>query len=179
MKPALAIAALLILAACGPKGAPAPPPSAPQVSAAPPAPAQPAAPSAPQDAALDPAAAVVRAVYAAAAAPIPDGPGRDPLFTPDLAGALMAHSHPGEPGALDMDYRYGARYVQVAQLAIGPAFATPTGARVTVRFDNIGMHFEIDYDLVQTPLGWRITDVSAPAQHGDGPWSLRAMLERL
>jgi hypothetical protein len=161
---------LLPLSACGPKHASGA--KAPAARAA--SSAQPAAPQGP--AAPLPGLAVVRDLYKPGTAPIPDAPGKDPFFTPDLARALKAHSYPGRPGAIDFDYRYGAQTLEVSEVTVTAA-NTLDGERVAARFDNIGKAYEIDYDLLETRDGWRIADVSAPAQQGDGPWDLRQMFK--
>ena len=161
--------ALLPLAACGPKHAAAPKAQAPKAaSAPPPAPSTPSAPL--------PGLAVIRDLYKPSLTPMPDAPGHDAFFIPDVARGLRARSHPGREGALDFDYRYGAQTVQVSEVVVTAA-NTLEGERVTARFNNIGKPYEVDYDLMETRDGWRIADVSAPAQQGDAAWDLRQMLK--
>ena len=93
-----------------------------------------------------------------------------------MARALKTDSHPDAVGAVDFDYRYGAQDVQIAKLQL-TAINTLDGERVIARFDNFQKPYEVDYDLVLTREGWRIAEVSAPAQQGDQAWSLRAMLK--
>ncbi len=161
----------MTLAACGPRHASAPKatPPPPAASARPPAP--PPTPTGPL-----PGLAVIRDLYKPALAPVPDRPAKDEFFTPDLARGLKAHSHPGRAGAITFDYRYGAETLQVSEVTVTAA-NTLEGERVTARFDNIGKPYQIDYDLLETRDGWRIADVSAPAQQGDGPWDLRQMFK--
>jgi hypothetical protein len=160
---ALALFALLPLVACGPKTASKAPASA----------AQPAAkPAAPPPSAPLPGLAVIHDLYKPSLTPMPDRVSDDPFFAEDLARALKARSHPGRDGALDFDYRYGAQTVDVSEVTV-TAVNTLEGERVTARFNNIGKPYEVDYDLVETRDGWRIADVSAPAQQGDPAWDLR------
>ena len=161
------VALLACLAACGPKR-----------PVAPPSPPQPASDQAPVPAPRTdlPGVGLIRALYAPSITPFPDKPAKDPFFTLDLAKALKADSHPGEVGAIDFDYRYGAQDVQLSNLQIA-AINTLDGERVVARFENAEKPYEVDYDLVLTRDGWRISDISAPAQQGDQAWSLRAMLK--
>jgi len=159
------VALLAALSACGPKR-PAPPPPQPAAAQAP----------APQPRVDLPGLPVVRSLYAPEAAPFPAKPDHDPFFTPELARALKKDSHPDEVGAVDFDYRYGAQDVQISNLGMA-AINTLDGERVIARFNNFQKPYEVDYDLVLTREGWRIADVSAPAQQGDQAWSLRAMLK--
>lgn len=165
MKALPALFALAILSACGPKH-PATPTSPPPKPAAP----------APQPRLDLPGLPIVRALYAPQVAPFPDKPEHDPFFTPELARALKKDSHPDEVGAVDFDYRYDAQDVQMSDLQL-IAVNTLDGERVIARFNNFRKPYEVDYDLVLTRDGWRIADVSAPAQQGDQAWSLRAMLK--
>jgi hypothetical protein len=154
---------LACLAACGPKR-----PSAPK--------SPPAAAPAPALSTNLPGLTVIRALYVPQAAPFPNKPAKDPFFTLEMARALKADSHRDRVGAIDFDYRYGAQEVELSNLQLG-ALNTLDGERVVARFDNAQKPFEVDYDLVLTREGWRIADVSAPAQQGDQAWSLRAMLK--
>ncbi|HVY33713.1 MAG TPA: hypothetical protein VG960_04755 [Caulobacteraceae bacterium] len=161
------IALLACLAACGPERPPAPKSPTAPVGDQPPVPAP----------RTDlPGVGLVQALYAPSVMPFPDKPAKDPFFTLDLAKAMKRDSHPGEVGAIDFDYRYGAQDVQLSNLRI-TAINTLDGERVVARFENAEKPFEVDYDLVLTRDGWRIADVSAPAQQGDEAWSLRAMLK--
>jgi len=162
--------ALLTLAACGPKPAPkAQGPSGAPATATEDAPAAaPPAPSGPL-----PGLAVIRDLYKPSLTPVPDRVSQDPFFTEDLARALKAHSHPGRDGALDFDYRYGAATLDVSEVVV-TAVNTLEGERATARFNNIGKPYQVNYDLMETRDGWRIADVSAPAQQGEAGWDLRA-----
>ncbi len=148
--------------ACGPKPAPKAP--APAAKPAPPPPAPPSGPL--------PGLAVIHDLYLPSLTPIPDSPSKDPFFAEDLARALKAHSHPGRDGALDFDYRYGAQTLDVSEVVV-TAVNTLEGERATARFNNIGKPYEVNYDLMETRDGWRIADVSAPAQQGAAAWDLR------
>ncbi len=160
------------LAACGPKRAPPPRPQPPGAAPAT-APAPAPAPKLRTDL---PGLAVIHDLYAPALTPFPEKPAQDPFFTTEVARALKAHSHPGRVGAIDFDYRYGAQDVQLTNLQLA-AVNTLDGERVVARFDNAGKPYEVDYDLVLTRDGWRISDVSAPPQQGDMSWGLRALLK--
>jgi hypothetical protein len=175
VKPAhFAALALLPFAACGPKHA-APPKVPPaQTAAQPPGAASPTSP--PKPAQPLPGLGVIRELYKPSLTPFPDNPANDPFFTEELARALKRDSHPGEVGAIDFDYRYGAQDVQVSEVTV-TAVNTADGERATARFDNIGKPYVVNYDLTLTRQGWRIADVSAPAQQGDTPWDLRQMLK--
>ena len=164
---AIALLALLPLMACGPKPASKAPPSAAKPAAP--------APSAESSAPL-PGLAVINDLYKPSLTPVPDRVSEDPFFTEDLARALKAHSHPGRDGALDFDYRYGAQTLDVSEVVV-TAVNTLEGERATARFNNIGKPYEVNYDLMETRDGWRIADVSAPAQQGGGAWDLRAMFK--
>jgi hypothetical protein len=160
------LALLAVLSACGPKG-PAPP-----ASRGPPAAQAPAGPSG-QDL---PGLAVIRAFYAPEAAPFPNSPDRNPYFTPELARALKRDRRAHGAGAADFDYRQGAQGARIADLRL-TAVNTLDGERVVARFDHGHEPDEVDYDLVLTREGWRIADISAPAQEGGQAWSLRARLK--
>ena len=167
----IALAALLALAACGPK----------KKSAAPPAPSKPAAqaparaPGAPSGPL--PGLALLRDFYKPTATPYPDSPAKDPFFTEDLARAIKKDtSKKGEVGAIDFDYRYGAQDLQITEVEVS-ANNTLDGEQATARFNNMGKPYEVDYRLTLTRAGWRIEDISAPAQQGDTAWDLRTMLK--
>lgn len=161
------VALLACLAACGPQRRPAP--KTPPASAS----DRPQVPAPRTDL---PGVGLIQALYAPSLTPFPEKPATDPFFTVELAKALKRDSHPGEVGAIDFDYRYGAQDVQLSNLHIS-AINTLDGERVVARFENAEKPYEVDYDLVLTRDGWRIADVSAPAQQGDEAWSLRAMLK--
>ncbi len=66
--------------------------------------------------------------------------------------------------------------MQITNLQINAA-NTADGERAVAKFDNIGKPYEVDYDLMLTRQGWRIANISAPAQNGDQAWNLRATLK--
>jgi hypothetical protein len=127
-----------------------------------------------------PPAALVRRLYAHKL--LPDHVDRQ--FAHDLARAYHRDtSHPGEVGAIDFDWRYGAQDFQITDLAIvrvpRPAGQPPKVdlARVNVSFRNFGKPGLVTYRLCRSPVrGWRIADVSEAGSGADA-WDLRRMLK--
>jgi hypothetical protein len=99
------------------------------------------------------------------------------LFDMPLAEAIIKDrkAHPDEVGAIDFAFTCGCQDGTVTDLTTEEV-QKPHGAQVTARFKLEGQPVEIIYDLGLTDRGWRIRDVSAPAQRGDQPWSLRQLL---
>lgn len=122
---------------------------------------------------------LVERLYAREAAPSQVGG----LFARDLAAAYRKDTGtPGDVGAIDFDWRYGAQDLQVTGLKVEPARLPPGQAamadRALVRasFRNIGKPGEVFYRLCRRPDGaWRIADVYSK----DSPdaWDLRQMLK--
>jgi hypothetical protein len=91
----------------------------------------------------------------------------------DLSQALKADSHPGEVGAIDFDYRYGAQDVQIAGLNILETIDNDE-AQVVAVFKNFNRPHSVNWKLCKRPGGdWRIYD--AWSNTGE-EWDLRQML---
>ncbi|MFI4935495.1 MAG: hypothetical protein ACHP7N_12800 [Caulobacterales bacterium] len=136
------------------------------------------------------AEAFMRAFYALAKTP-PTGPSVTQLeqyFTPDLAKALATdykrdpQNGWGSNRRVDLDYRIESQVGDIDHVTIS-SLATAQGARVDVRFQlkldstSPPEPGETLYDLKRTPAGWRIDEVSAPAQGFEGKaWSMRRLL---
>ena len=91
----------------------------------------------------------------------------------DLAQAMAADSHPGEVGAIDFDYRYGAQDVQIAGLNILEIIDNDD-AQVVAVFKNFNRPHSVNWKLCRRPSGeWRIYD--AWSNTGE-EWDLRTML---
>lgn len=121
------------------------------------------------------AEALVRAQYAPGADASAESAAR--LYEPVLARALMETS--GAGGAdLGFDPRYAELDWKIEGLALTTT-AAPDGAMVAARFTNFGRPVEIDWRLIpapDSPQGWRVQDISAPAQNNLGAWDLRQLL---
>jgi hypothetical protein len=98
------------------------------------------------------------------------------MFAADLAAAMSKEYGKDEPGELNFDYRYGTQDYELKNLVLDTTPAAAGGTQVRARFDSFGKPFEIRYRLAPQGSGWRILDVSAPAQNDDRPWSLREKL---
>jgi hypothetical protein len=96
-------------------------------------------------------------------------------FARDLDAALKADtSRPGEVGAVDFDYRYGAQDLQVSGLQLIQEVDNDE-ARVVAVFKNFGKANSVDWTLCRRPTGeWRIADASSNT--GAEDWDLRQML---
>ena len=163
MKPALAALAALVLAACAP--------------AAPPAPAKAA-----ETASATPSAARLMAPEQYIAGFYKQQPKWDTpesvsaLFEPVLAAALTKDmSIPGEVGNVNFSFWCGCQDGE-------PTGVTTTsreiagGHEVTARFTLFEKPKTIVYRLLSTEAGYRIADVSEPAENGEEGWSLRGLL---
>jgi hypothetical protein len=121
------------------------------------------------------AEALVRAQYAPGVDASADGAAR--LYEPVLAGALMSTS--AATGAdLGFDPRYSDIDWKMEQLVLTTT-AEPGGAKVAARFTNFGRPVQIDWRLIpapDSPAGWRVEDISAPAQNDQEAWDLRDLL---
>ncbi len=114
---------------------------------------------------------LVRSLYRTEAPP----PDASAYFSRDLARAYRKDTgHPGEVGAIDFDWRYGAQDTEIGNLEFfnmeGPRTAT-----IRARFRNFGKPGEVVYDLCHAQRGWRISDVHMAA--GADSWDLRKMLK--
>lgn len=155
MKILAAALALTLLAACGPA---AQAPEAPPVSAR----------------LMSPADYIARFYVEEPVWGSPDEK-RD-LFEPALADALIKDtSSPDEVGAVDFSFRCGCQDGDIANVTT-TSVDTQGGAEVTAAFTLNDMPMTIVYRMLRTDDGYRIVDVSAPAQNGDQPWSLRKLL---
>lgn len=104
------------------------------------------------------------------------------LFAADLAQAYGRDvGQPHEGGAIDFDWRYGARAVKITGLNVYTLPPPPVGAGqapetiVAVDFHNLGQPRRVFYRFCRTARQqWRIADV----QSRDAPvaWSLRQTL---
>lgn len=102
------------------------------------------------------------------------GEGQGRYLAADLAQAMKADSHPGEVGAIDFDYRYGAQDVQIAGLNILETIDNDE-AQVVAVFKNFSKPHSVNWKLCRRANGeWRIYD--AWSNTGE-EWDLRQMLQ--
>lgn len=95
-------------------------------------------------------------------------------FSDDLTAALRADSRPGEVGAIDFDYRYGAQDNQIAGLNVLETIDNDD-AKVVAVFKNFGKPHSVNWKLCKRAGGdWRIYD--AWSNTGE-EWDLRQMLK--
>jgi hypothetical protein len=66
----------------------------------------------------------------------------------------------GEVGAIDMDPLYNAQDTKITRFTVHKAEVTADKAEVQVTFLNFRGKSNIGFSLVQTPLGWRISDIN-------------------
>jgi hypothetical protein len=98
-------------------------------------------------------------------------------FTADLVSLVEADEKAaekrGDVPTLDGDPFIDAQDWQVTNLKIHVDFQTATAAKATVTFENVKEPKVVQLDLVNTPKGWRISDIF---WKGDG--SLRALYKK-
>jgi hypothetical protein len=68
-----------------------------------------------------------------------------------------------EVGALDGDPLYDAQDMQIKNFVVGKASIEEAIAQVPVSFENFDKKVQINFLLIKTPAGWRISDISYPA----------------
>ncbi len=97
-------------------------------------------------------------------------------FAHDLDAALKVDSsNPGEVGAVDFDYRYGAQDAEISGLQFVPEVDGDV-ARVVAVFKNFGKANSVDWTLCRRSNGdWLIAD--AASNTGQVEWDLRQMLK--
>jgi hypothetical protein len=117
---------------------------------------------------------VIRAFYSEPSVSL-QSPRSAGYFARDLDAALKRDSsRPGEVGAVDFDYRYGAQDVEISGLQF-VADVDNDQARVVAVFKNFGRAHSVDWSLCRRPDGdWRIAD--AHSNTGPEEWDLRQML---
>ena len=120
--------------------------------------------------ALDDPDQLVRAIYTRDALPTSE---RDMawFYAADLKQALKADSRPGEVGAIDFDFRYGAQDFDVTGLKFSKT-GQNAEATVAASFVNFGKPATIVFSMCLGRTGWKIADVT----DGAGEWRLRALL---
>lgn len=102
-----------------------------------------------------------------------DGRGLERYLATDLSQAMRADSHPGDVGAIDFDYRYGAQDVQVSGLNILEVIDHDE-AQVVAVFKNFRRPHSVNWKLCRRATGdWRIYD--AWSNTGE-EWDLRQLL---
>ncbi len=118
---------------------------------------------------------LVRALYSEAALTF-DAMRSASYFSRDLDAALEADgSTPGDVGAVDFDYRYGAQDAEVTGLQLLQE-ADRTTAKVVAVFKNHGRPELVDWNLCRRTNGeWRIYNASSNT--GPEDWDLRQMLK--
>ena len=96
-------------------------------------------------------------------------------YARDLEVALKQDSsNPGEVGAVDFDFRYGAQDAEITGLQFVPDIDGDQ-ARVVAVFKNFGKANSVDWTLCRRSNGdWRIVD--AGSNTGREEWDLRRML---
>ncbi len=129
--------------------------------------ATPALAGAPQD--------LVRSIYGHEALSL--SPAQSAVYyAHDLDAALQADSsNPGEVGAIDFDFRYGAQDEQIAGLNFIEEVDHDQASVVAV-FKNFGKANSVNWTLCRrSDGGWRIAD--AWSNTGRDTWDLRDMLK--
>jgi len=76
-----------------------------------------------------------------------------------------------EVGALDGDPLYDAQDMQIKNFVIGKPSLEGSIAQVPVSFENFDKKVQINFLLIKTPAGWRISDISYP-----GGYTLKRLL---
>jgi hypothetical protein len=123
-------------------------------------------------------AVLVRRLYAHVAPPSRV----ERIFAADLAEAYGRDTgRPGEVGAIDFDWRYGAQDFKISSLKVLELPEPPVivGAPhvywVAARFKNFGKPIEVDYRVCRNAAGaWRIADVKSDEADR---WDLRDILK--
>ena len=78
----------------------------------------------------------------------------------------------GEVGRMDSDPLYYAEDFEITDFKVGEPTKTKDGVVVVVRFRNIKKPCHVDFDLIRTKEGWRVSDI----KYEDGK-TLRGILE--
>ena len=137
-------------------------------------------PPVPADAAtptLASAEALVRAQYETAADSSPEAVAR--LYVPEIGQEMMDPLRGAGAVNLGIDPRYGQDDWRVTDVKVAAAGEANGRARVTATFRNFGKPAEIDWTLVpapDTPSGWRVYDISGPAQNDWAAFDMRELL---
>lgn len=124
------------------------------------------------------AEALVRAQYAADADQSPEAVAQ--LYVPEIGQEMTDPIRGAGAVNLGIDPRYGQDNWSVTDLKVA-AVASPDGARarVVAQFLDFGKPAEIDWTLVpapETPWGWRVWDISGPAQNDWAAFDMRELL---
>jgi hypothetical protein len=85
----------------------------------------------------------------------------DRYFERSLADLIWkdAKEANGEVGAIDMDPLYNAQDTKITGFTVHKAEVTADKAEVLVNFLNFGRKTDIVFSLLQTPVGWKISDI--------------------
>src|SRR5258707_1640225 len=85
----------------------------------------------------------------------------DRYFERSLADLIWkdAKEAKGEVGAIEADPLYNAQDTKITGFTIHNAEITADKAEVLVTFLNFGKKSNIGFSLVQTPVGWKISDI--------------------
>jgi len=78
----------------------------------------------------------------------------------------------GEVGRMEADPLYYAQDFEITDFKIGEPSRTKDGVVVVVTFRNIKKPCHVDFDLIETKAGWRVSDI----RYEDGN-TLRGILE--
>ena len=78
----------------------------------------------------------------------------------DIATSAAKH----EVGVIDSDPLYDAQDMEIKNFAVGKPSYESGNAKVPVTFENLGDKKKLIFLLVNTPSGWRISDID----YGDG-----------
>jgi hypothetical protein len=91
----------------------------------------------------------------------------DRYFERSLADLIWkdAKEANGEVGAIDMDPLYNAQDTKITGFTIHRAEITGDKAEVLVTFLNFGGKSKIGFSLVQSPSGWKISDIKYSEGH--------------
>lgn len=144
-------------------------------AADPPPPAQPPAEATTAEIAARTPEALVRRLNARPHIPTDDDD-IDTFFAADLAAAVKADQRPGDLGAIDYDYRWNAKDVEITDVRYEVVADGPGGSLIRVDYLNFGRPGSTAYALCRRADGeWRIADVAGGA--GADAASLRAVLK--
>jgi hypothetical protein len=89
------------------------------------------------------------------------------FFSPGLAALIWKNlmgTPEGEVGNIDFDPLYNAQEMQIRNLRVGAATLKGDTATVPVTFMNFDQKIRIEFHLVNTKAGWKVSNID----YGDG-----------
>lgn len=99
------------------------------------------------------------------------------FFDARLAGLIwkdLTETPEGEPGRIDFDPLYNAQDAQIKNFRVGAASVRGDAASVPVTFVNYDQRVRIDFRLVRTKAGWKVSNIV----YGDDSDLLKILSER-